>query len=73
MAKRALTIAIGAARSRILKRTGWHKSGDDASVIAHINSSEPHTFDLPPLDGAKGKLGIADLKEGDHAAKEAFG
>jgi hypothetical protein len=28
--------------------------------------------DLPPLDGAKGKLGIADLKEGDHAAEEAF-
>ena len=68
MAKRALTIAIGAARSRILKRTGWHESGDDASVIAHINSSEPHTF-----DGAKGKLGIADLKEGHHAAEEAFG
>jgi hypothetical protein len=29
--------------------------------------------DLPPSDGAKGKLGIADLKEGPHAAKEAFG
>lgn len=29
--------------------------------------------DLRPLDGAKGKLGIADLKEGYHAAKEAFG
>jgi predicted alpha/beta-hydrolase family hydrolase len=29
--------------------------------------------DLPPSDGAKGKLGIADLKEGDHAAEEAFG
>ena len=35
-----------------------------------------HVFkaiDLPPLDGAKGKLGIADLKEGSHAAEEAFG
>ena len=31
------------------------------------------TPDLPPLDGAKGKLGIADLKEGDYAAEEAFG
>ena len=30
-------------------------------------------LDLPPLDGAKGKLGIADLKEGSHAAEEAFG
>jgi len=29
--------------------------------------------DLPPSDGAKGKLGIADLKEGYHAAKKAFG
>ena len=29
--------------------------------------------DLPPSDGAKGKVGIADLKEGIHAAKEAFG
>jgi hypothetical protein len=29
--------------------------------------------DLPPSDGAKGKLGIADLKEGHDAAEEAFG
>src|SRR5271169_2966412 len=29
--------------------------------------------DLPPSDGAKSKLGIADLKEGNHAAEEAFG
>jgi hypothetical protein len=28
---------------------------------------------LPPSDGAKDKLGIADLKEGYHAAEEAFG
>jgi len=27
---------------------------------------------LPPSDGAKGKLGIADLKEGSHAAEEAL-
>lgn len=30
-------------------------------------------YDLPPSDGAKGKLGIADLKEGNYAAAEAFG
>jgi len=29
--------------------------------------------DLPPSDGAKSKLGIADVKEGNHAAEEAFG
>jgi hypothetical protein len=29
--------------------------------------------DLPPLDGAKGKLGNADLKEGYHAEEKAFG
>ena len=28
---------------------------------------------LPPSDGAKGKLGIGDLKEGYHAAEVAFG
>jgi hypothetical protein len=28
---------------------------------------------MPPSEGAKGKLGIADLKEGTHAAEEAFG
>jgi len=32
-----------------------------------------NAIDLPPSDGAKGKVGIADLKEGIHAAKEAFG
>ena len=30
-------------------------------------------FDLPPSDGAKGRLGIADLKEGNYVAEEAFG
>jgi hypothetical protein len=29
--------------------------------------------DLPPLDGARSKLGIADLKEGYDATQEAFG
>jgi hypothetical protein len=28
--------------------------------------------DLPPSAGASGKLGIADLKEGYRATKEAF-
>ena len=31
------------------------------------------TLDLPPSDGAKDKLGIADLKEGYDAAEKAFG
>ena len=30
-------------------------------------------FDLPPSDGAMGKVGITDLKEGYYAAEEAFG
>jgi hypothetical protein len=30
-------------------------------------------IDLPSSEGAKDKLGIADLKEGDHAAEAAFG
>jgi hypothetical protein len=29
--------------------------------------------DLPPSDGAMNRLGIADLKEGNHAAEEEFG
>ena len=41
-------------------------------VIARIERGHPQT-DLPPSDGAKSKLGIADVKEGNHAAEEAFG
>lgn len=44
------------------------------SASGEWNASRPATAgDLPPSDGAKGKLGIADLKEGNHAAEEAFG
>ena len=37
-----------------------------------LKRGHPQT-DLPPSDGAKSKLGIADVKEGNHAAEEAFG
>jgi len=37
--------------------------------LAHIKGNN----DLPPSDGAKGKLGNADLKEEHHAEKKAFG
>ena len=43
-------------------------------VIDQSQNSKPSSIDdLPPSDGAKSRLGIADLKEGNHAAEEAFG
>jgi len=45
------------------------------SICARANPLKKlsQVFDLPPSDGAKGRLGIADLKEGNYAAEEAFG
>jgi len=52
------------------------------AVDTQLLSLSPHVVgvggaargvDLPPSDGAKDQVGIADLKEGMHAAKEAFG
>jgi hypothetical protein len=39
----------------------------------HRHAADRQGLGLPPSDGAKDKVGIADLKEGIHAAKEAFG
>jgi hypothetical protein len=40
-------------------------------MLTHAFFSE--RSDLPPIDGAKSRLGIADLEDGNHVAEAAFG
>jgi hypothetical protein len=42
-------------------------------LTRYAGEGKPPLIDLPSSEGAKDKLGIADLKEGDHAAEAAFG
>jgi hypothetical protein len=41
--------------------------------VSQVANCHFMSADLPPSDGAKGKLGNADLKEGYHTAQEVFG
>jgi hypothetical protein len=45
----------------------------DSAMLVMEAAENGSGCDLPPSDGAKGKLGNADLKEGYHAEEKAFG
>jgi hypothetical protein len=53
--------------------TSLDAHGAAVILTRYAGEGKPPLIDLPSSERAKDKLGIADLKEGDHAAEAAFG
>jgi hypothetical protein len=53
--------------------TSLDANGAALILTRHAAKGKPPLIDVPSSEGAKDKLGIANLKEGDHVAEAAFG
>jgi hypothetical protein len=63
------------AGARMVSEDGPSTKLDEACGVRRwrLHDLRRTAADLPPSNGAKGKLGNADLKEVYHAEKKAFG